>query len=139
MQVRVSSAQWQGSLKEGSGRMALGSGAYTGPYSYGSRFESAPGTNPEELIAAAHAGCYSMFLSALLGKAGLVPTSIRTTAKVRLTNAPRIDLIELETEAEVPGLNDEDFQKYAQEAKLNCPVSQALAGPEIRLLARLMP
>jgi osmotically inducible protein OsmC len=119
--------------------MALGSGAYTGPYSFGSRFESAPGTNPEELIAAAHAGCYSMFLSALLGKAGLVPTSIRTTAKVRLTNAPRIDLIELETEAEVPGLNDGDFQKYAQEAKLNCPVSQALAGPEIRLLARLMP
>ena len=139
MQVRVSSAQWRGSLKEGSGRMALGSGAYTGPYSFGSRFESAPGTNPEELIAAAHAGCYSMFLSALLGKAGHTPTAIRTTAQVRLTDAPRIDLIELETEAEVPGLNDADFQKYAHEAKLNCPVSQALAGPEIRLLARLMP
>ena len=138
MRTRVSSAQWQGSLKEGSGQMALGSGAYEGPFSFGSRFESVPGTNPEELIAAAHAGCYSMFLSALLGNAGLTPTSIRTTAKVRLTDAPRIDLIELETEAEVPGLNDADFQKYALDAKLNCPVSQALAGPEIRLLARLV-
>lgn len=139
MQVRVSSAQWQGSLKEGSGRIALGSGAYNGPYSFGSRFESAPGTNPEELIAAAHAGCYSMFLSALLSKAGLIPTAIRTTAKVHLNDVPRIDWIELETEAEVPGLNDADFQKYAQEAKLNCPVSQALTGPEIRLHAILMP
>jgi osmotically inducible protein OsmC len=139
MQVRVSSAQWQGSLKEGSGHIGLGSGAYNGPYSFGSRFESAPGTNPEELIAAAHAGCYSMFLSALLSKAGLIPTSIRTTAKVHLNDVPRIDWIELETEAEVPGLNDDDFQKYAQESKLNCPVSQALAGPEIRLRARLMP
>jgi osmotically inducible protein OsmC len=139
MQVRVSSAQWQGSLKEGAGHIGLGSGAYNGPYSFGSRFESAPGTNPEELIAAAHAGCYSMFLSALLSKAGLIPTSIRTTAKVHLNDVPRIDWIELETEAEVPGLNDDDFQKYAQESKLNCPVSQALAGPEIRLRARLMP
>jgi len=97
MQVRVSSAQWQGSLKEGSGRIALGSGAYNGPYSFGSRFESAPGTNPEKLIAAAHAGCYSMFLSALLSKVGLIPTSIRTTAKVHLNDVPRIDWIELET------------------------------------------
>lgn len=137
MTVRASTAAWNGTLKEGAGTMKLGSGAYEGPFTFASRFESGPGTNPEELIGAAHAGCFSMFLSALISKEGFVPT-IRTTAKVHLGAGPTINLIELETEAEVPGIDDETFQRLAQDAKKGCPVSKALAGPEITLTAKLL-
>ena len=138
MAVRTSSAEWKGTLKEGSGTMKVGSGAYDGPYTYASRFETGPGTNPEELIGAAHAGCYSMFLSALLTKAGFTPTRIVTTATVHLTDGPTISLIELNTEAEVPDLSDADLQTHAEAAKKGCPVSKALAGSEIKLTAKLV-
>jgi osmotically inducible protein OsmC len=138
MAVRTSSAEWKGTLKEGAGTMKLGSGAYEGPYTHASRFESGPGTNPEELIGAAHAGCFSMFLASLLTKAGFTPTRVATTATVHLGEGPTITLIELNTEAEVPGLNEADLQKHAEAAKEKCPVSKALAGPEIRLQARLL-
>ncbi len=119
--------------------MRLGSGAYEGPFTFASRFESGKGTNPEELIGAAHAGCYSMFLSALLTDAGFTPTRIHTTATVHLDDGPKISRIELSTEAEVPGLDDKAFQKHAEAAKKGCPVSQALAGPKIELTAKLLP
>jgi osmotically inducible protein OsmC len=118
--------------------MTVGRGAYQGAYSHASRFESGTGTNPEELIAAAHAGCFSMFLAALLSKAGFTPTSIRTTATVHLEAGPEIKLIELNTEGLVPNVDDAAFQQYATEAKAACPVSKALAGPEIRLQAKLV-
>jgi len=138
MATRISSAEWNGTLKEGNGRMRLGSGAYEGPFSFASRFASGPGTNPEELIGAAHAGCYSMYLSALLDKAGTPARSIRTTAHVRIDDASlTIDLIELQTVAEVPGLSEAKFLEQAEAAKSGCPVSKALAGPEIRLEAKL--
>jgi lipoyl-dependent peroxiredoxin len=139
MAVRQSSAEWKGTLKEGAGTMKLGSGAYQGPFTFASRFESGPGTNPEELIGAAHAGCFSMFLSALLTKAGFTPTRIATTATVHLGDGPTITLIELNTEATVPGLTEADLQTHAEAAKKGCPVSKALAGPEITLHARLTP
>jgi osmotically inducible protein OsmC len=138
MTTRVSKAQWKGTLKEGAGTMSLGSGAYTGPFSFASRFESGPGTNPEELLGAAHAGCFSMFLSALLTKAGFTPTSIDTTATVHLGDGPTIHLIELVTEAKVPGLSAQQLAEHAEAAKTGCPVSKALAGPEIRLTAKLL-
>jgi lipoyl-dependent peroxiredoxin len=138
MATRTSSAEWMGSLKEGQGRMRLGSGAYEGPYSYASRFESGPGTNPEELIGAAHAGCFSMALSAALSAAGFIPRRVSTKATVHLDAGPKITLIELETEADVPKLGDEAFQGYAEDARKNCPVSKALAGTEIRLKAKLI-
>ena len=137
MTTRQSSAQWNGTLKEGAGTMRLGSGAYEGPFSFASRFESGPGSNPEELIGAAHAGCYSMFLSALLGNAGTPARSIRTTATVHLGDGPTIHRIELETVGEVPGISESAFLEQAEAAKKGCPVSKALAGPEIRLKARL--
>jgi osmotically inducible protein OsmC len=137
MTTRQSSAEWKGSLKEGAGSMRLGSGAYEGPFTFASRFESGPGTNPEELIGAAHAGCYSMFLSALLTKAGTPPKSIRTTATVHLGDGPTIHLIELDTTGDVPGVTQAQFLEHAEAAKKGCPVSKALAGPEIRLKATL--
>jgi osmotically inducible protein OsmC len=137
MTKRSSTAEWKGTLKEGGGTMSLGSGSYTGPFTFASRFESGKGTNPEELIGAAHAGCYSMFLSALLTNAGFKPTRINTTATVHLGEGPTIDLIELSTEAVVPGLGAAAFQEHAEAAKKGCPVSKALAGPEIRLAAKL--
>jgi osmotically inducible protein OsmC len=139
MTQRSAAAEWKGTLKEGGGTMSLGSGAYTGPFTFASRFESGPGTNPEELIGAAHAGCFSMFLSALLTKAGFKPTSIRTKATVHLADGPTINLIELVTEAQVPGLDEATFRAQAEDAKKGCPVSKALAGPEIRLTAKLLP
>jgi osmotically inducible protein OsmC len=137
MTTRKSTAEWKGTLKEGAGTMSLGSGSYTGPFTFASRFESGKGTNPEELIGAAHAGCYSMFLSALLTKAGFTPARIHTTATVHLGEGPTINLIELDTEAHVPNLTDAAFQEHALAAKQGCPVSKALAGPEIRLRAKL--
>ena len=138
MAIRTSSAVWNGTLKAGAGTMKVGSGAYEGPYTYASRFESGPGTNPEELIGAAQAGCFSMFLAALLTDAGFTPARIATTARVHLGEGPTITLIELDTQAEVPNLTDADLQKHAEAAKRNCPVSKALAGPQIKLHARLV-
>ncbi len=138
MTTRTSTAAWKGTLKEGAGTMKLASGAYEGPFTFASRFESGKGTNPEELIAAAHAGCYSMFLSALLSGAGYTPTSIATSATVHLTEGPTISLIELNTEAEIPGVTEEVFQQKAQEAKEKCPVSKVLAATVITLNAKLI-
>jgi osmotically inducible protein OsmC len=137
MAIRSSSAVWKGTLKEGAGTMKLGSGAWEGPFTFASRFESAKGTNPEELVGAAHAGCFSMFLSALLTDAGFAPTRVQTTATVHLEEGPTISLIELSTEAVVPGLDDAAFRKHAEKAKIDCPVSKALTGPKITLKAKL--
>jgi lipoyl-dependent peroxiredoxin len=137
MAIRTSNAEWNGTLKEGQGRMRFGSGAFDGAYTFSSRFESGTGTNPEELIAAAHAGCFSMFLSAVLTKAGHPPTTIKTTATVHLEEGPTITRIELDTTAQVSGLSLAEFQQHAEAAKRDCPVSKALAGPEIRLKASL--
>ncbi|WP_217577640.1 OsmC family protein [Mesorhizobium sp. GbtcB19] len=131
MTIREASAQWQGTLKQGAGRLRLGSGVFEGAYSFPSRFENGPGTNPEELIAAAHAGCFSMALSAILGGDGHTADSIHTIAKVHLgatTAGPTITRIELETDASVPGISAEDFERLAQKAKTACLVSRALAG-----------
>jgi osmotically inducible protein OsmC len=138
MATRTSSAEWKGTLKQGTGTMKVGRDAWEGPFTFASRFESGRGTNPEELIGAAHAGCFSMFLSALLTEAGFAPTRVRTTATVHLGDGPAIDLIELATEAVVPGLTDAAFQKHAEAAKQGCPVSKALAGPKITLAAKLL-
>jgi osmotically inducible protein OsmC len=137
MTIRESSAIWQGNLVEGKGSMRLGSGAFEGAFSRASRFEDGPGTNPEELIGAAHAGCFSMFLSLILSKAGHIPTRIATTAKVHLGEGPKITLIELSTVGEVPGIDEKIFIEFAEQAKKGCPVSQALAAVEISLTARL--
>lgn len=140
MPQRRGSAEWMGGLKEGKGSLSLGSGAFQGSYSFGSRFEEGKGTNPEELIGAAHAACFSMALAGALGKAGFEPNRVATTANVELDmkNGPRIATITLQTEAEVPGIDEEEFQKQAEGAKENCPVSKALAGVDIRLDARLV-
>ena len=121
--------------------MALGSGAYEGGYTYATRFEEEPGSNPEELIAAAHAGCYSMYLSNVLAKAGHEPTSVETTAAVHLgrtETGPTITRIDLRTRADVPGLDADEFAKHAETAKAGCPVSKALAAVEITLDAALV-
>ena len=138
MPIRTSSAEWKGTLKEGSGTVKLASGAFEGPYTFASRFESGKGTNPEELIGAAHAGCFSMFLAALLTEAGHPPQSVRTTAAVHLGAGPTITRIELSTEAAVPGIDAQSFQEHAEAAKKNCPVSKALTGPQVTLSARLI-
>ncbi len=141
MAERKGSAVWEGTLKEGKGTMKLGSGAYEGPYSFQSRFESGTGTNPEELIGAAEAGCFSMALSSNLTKAGHAPKRIRTTANVKLEmlpDGPKITTIDLQTEAEVPGMDDRAFQEQAELTKKTCPVSKALTGTEIKLTAKLV-
>jgi osmotically inducible protein OsmC len=118
--------------------MVIGNGFYEGPYTFASRFESGTGTNPEELLGAAHAGCFSMALSADLGNAGFTASSVSTTANVHLTNGPKISLIELETVADVPGISEEEFLKIAEGTKKNCPVSVALSAVEISLSAKLV-
>jgi osmotically inducible protein OsmC len=136
---RHSDAQWQGTLREGQGRLKLGSGAYEGPYTFRSRFGDGAETNPEELIAAAHAGCYTMALVATLSAAGHAPTHAHTRATVRLEqqgSAFTITQIDLETEATVPGLDDAAFQKFAEEVKSTCPVSRALAATPMTLKAK---
>ncbi len=141
MSIRHAEAVWQGNLREGKGTMKLGSGAFEGAYSFSSRFEEGTGTNPEELIGAAHAGCFSMALSADLGRAGFTPTRIFTQATVTLgqvDNKSRITLIHLDTEAVVPGIDDSAFQKIAAGTKEGCPVSAALAAVNITLTARLV-
>ncbi|MBZ0112290.1 MAG: OsmC family peroxiredoxin [Thermoanaerobaculia bacterium] len=140
MSVRNASAIWSGGLKGGGGRMALGSGVWEGPYSFSTRFGDEPGTNPEELVAAAHAGCFSMALAAALDKAGFAPKSVATKAKAHLEileSGPTITRIELTTEASVPGIEEAVFQDLAAQAKANCPVSKALAGVDIQLKATL--
>ena len=141
MPVRTSEAMWNGDLKNGKGSVKLGSGAYEGQYSFSSRFESGTGTNPEELIAAAHAGCYSMALSAGLGKAGFAPTRVHTTAKVSIDKVGegfKITKITLVTDAAVPGIDDAKFQEIATATKSGCPVSQALSATLIELEAKLV-
>ena len=138
--IRTSKAQWNGSLKDGKGTVSLGSGAYDGQYSFSSRFESGTGTNPEELVAAAHAGCFSMALSAGLGKAGITPNRISTEAKVnfeKVGDGFSITRIDLVTEGDVPGIDEATFVKHAEDAKKGCPISRALGAVEITLNAKL--
>jgi osmotically inducible protein OsmC len=141
MPTRTADAEWTGTITEGKGRMRLGSGAFEGAYDFRSRMEDGGGTNPEELIGAAHAGCFSMALSAQLTGAGLKPERIHTKASVNFTKAASgwtIDRIDLATEAKVAGISAADFQAKAEDAKKNCPVSRALAGVDIRLTATLL-
>ncbi|WP_263841448.1 OsmC family protein [Salinibacter sp.] len=140
MPTRSADATWTGDLPDGSGTMQLESGAYEGAYSFRSRFEDGDGSNPEELIAAAHAGCFSMALSNVLAEAGHDPESVNTTADVTLQMVegdPTITGIHLTTEASVPGLDADTFDEHAAAAKEGCPVSKALAGTEITLDASL--
>jgi osmotically inducible protein OsmC len=137
MAIRESSAIWKGNLTEGNGSMRLGSGAYEGAFSRASRFEDGPGTNPEELLGAAHAGCFSMYLSLILSKAGHVPTRIDTIAKVHLGEGPKITLIELSTVGDVPGIDEKTFMEFAELARKGCPVSQALSAVDMSLKAKL--
>ena len=140
MAVRTAEAEWIGTLTDGNGSVKTGSGIVEADYSFVSRFESGDGTNPEELIGAAHAGCFSMALSVGLSKAGHKPERIHTVARVHLEEQDEgfaITRIELETLGEVTGIDAEEFQEQAEAAKDNCPVSKALAGVEISLSARL--
>jgi lipoyl-dependent peroxiredoxin len=140
--IRTAEAEWKGNLKDGGGKMKLGSGAYEGAFSFKSRFESGAGTNPEELIAAAHAGCFSMALSNALATAGHTPERVHTSAKVhfeRDDKGPVISKIELITEVRAPGLDDAKLQELAGQAKTGCPISRALAAvPTITLSAKLI-
>jgi osmotically inducible protein OsmC len=141
MATRNGSAEWHGDLQHGSGNLRVGDGVFEGSYSAASRFEEGEGTNPEELIAGAHAACFAMALSNILAENGHPPDAVRAQARVHLRNidgAPTIARIDLDVEAEAPGLDQEAFQRHAQEAKESCPVSRALAAvPEIALNARL--
>ena len=144
MALSTAEAVWEGGLKDGKGTVKTGSGAINGAYSFRTRFEGAQGasgTNPEELIGAAHAGCFSMALSAGLGKAGFTPTRIHTTAKVHLEKVGegfKITRIQLATEAAIPNIDEAAFRQQAEGAKAGCPVSQALAGTQIELDAKLV-
>lgn len=141
MPVRNAEAVWRGNLFDGNGTMKLGSGAYEGAYSFKSRFEEGAGTNPEELIAAAHAGCFSMALSAMLAEAGFEPKSVHTTAKVSIDKVGdgfAITKSALTTEAEIPGIDEATFMDYANKAKAGCPVSKALGSIDITLDAKLV-
>ncbi len=141
MPVRRSEAVWEGNLRDGSGRVKLGSGAFEGPYTYLSRFEEGAGTNPEELIAAAHAGCFSMALASNLAKAGYSPRRIRTAASVtleRTESGSAITHIQLDGEAEVPGIGQDEFAEIASMAKAGCPVSKALKAIPIDMNMKLV-
>jgi osmotically inducible protein OsmC len=133
---RTATAHWEGDLRSGKGSMRLGSGAFEGPFSFKTRFEGAPGTNPEELLGAAHAGCFSMALSAGLFKAGKTATRIDTKAAVILEGTA-ITRIDLTTKAVVPGLTAAEFQAFAEDAKANCIVSRALSAVPMTLEATL--
>jgi lipoyl-dependent peroxiredoxin len=140
MPVRTAEARWQRSLQDGSGTMRLGSGAFEGSYSFKSRMEDGPGTNPEELIGAAHAGCFSMAFANGLTQAGHKPQEIRTKASVHFDKGDQgwgISKIELATEGTVPGIDEATFKRLAEDAKKNCPVSKALAATPITLSASL--
>lgn len=140
MPARTGQATWQGGLKTGKGHLKLGSGAFSGGYSFATRFESAAGTNPEELIASAHAACFSMALSFLLEQAGHPPQRVDTTAEVSVEKVEKgfkITRIHLHTIGTIPGLDAAQFQQFANQAKSGCPVSQALATVPIELDATL--
>lgn len=140
MPVRNAEAEWKGNLLEGSGHMKIGN-SYDGPFTFKSRMEEGPGTNPEELIAAAHSGCFSMAFSATLGKAGFAPKRVHTKASVhfeKVADGFAITSIDLATEAEVPGIDNAKFQELAEGAKKGCPVSKALAATKINLQAKLL-
>src|SRR5437588_13092412 len=141
MATRNGSAEWRGDLRGGEGQLTVGDGVFQGAYSFSSRFEEGQGTNPEELIAAAHAACFTMALSNILAEHGHSPDSVRTVAKVHLRQkeeGPTIQRIDLETEGRVPQIDENHFAEHAQEAKSGCVVSRALAGvDEITVTARL--
>lgn len=140
MPTRTGSATWRGSLPDGSGSLEVGSGAFTSAYSFSSRFADGKGTNPEELIGAAHAACFSMAFSNGLAQAGHTPTSVQTTASVHLVKDDAgfsIGQIDLNTVGVVPGISTEEFAAEATKAKANCPVSRALTGVKIKLEAKL--
>ena len=142
MATRNGSAEWRGDLRSGEGELTVGDGVFKGAYSFSSRFEEGEGTNPEELIAAAHAACFTMALANMMAEHGHPADSVRTVAKVHLrqTDAgPTIQQIDLETEGRVPGIDQDHFADHAEGAKQGCPVSRALAGvEEITLTARLV-
>ncbi|HKI45190.1 MAG TPA: OsmC family protein [Balneolales bacterium] len=141
MPVRTSSAQWNGDLKSGNGTMKIGKGAWEGPFSFSSRFENGNGTNPEELIAAAHAGCFSMAFSNALSQAGFKVDHVSTKANVHLEKTDAgfgITTIDLDTEGKIEGIDNSKFQEIAEDAKKNCPVSKVLAGATITLKAKLL-
>ncbi len=141
MTTRTAHARWEGSLKEGKGQIDFGDGAFKGAYSFTSRFEDGKGTNPEELLGAAHAGCFAMALSLILGNAGLKPDYVDATAHVTVSPQDggfKITKSHLVCEAKVPGIDRAAFMKHAEAAKAGCPVSQALAGTEITLDANLV-
>jgi lipoyl-dependent peroxiredoxin len=140
MPVRTADARWERSLQDGSGTMRLGSGAWEGKYSFSSRMENGAGTNPEELIGAAEAGCFSMAFANGLAQAGHKPQEIRTSARVHFEKVEKgwtITRIELTTEGNVPGIDEATFKKIAEEAKKTCPVSRALAATQVDLNATL--
>jgi osmotically inducible protein OsmC len=141
MATRSANASWEGDLATGNGTMHLGTGSWAGPYSAKSRFEEGEGTNPEELIAGAHAGCFSMAFAHELAQAGHAPESVETTAEVHLNPADggfAINRIDLTARARVPGIDEQEFQRIGEAAKAGCPVSKALGGvPEINLDATL--
>ncbi len=141
MPVRSAEARWEGNLKKGKGSVKLGSGVFEGKYSFGSRFEKDPGTNPEELIGAAHAGCFSMALSMILEQAGYTADSIHTSARVSIDKSGdgfKITSIALETEGKIPGIDENTFKEKAEMAKKGCPVSVALSSVAITLQAKLV-
>ena len=141
MPVRNAEANWNGGLKDGQGSVKLGSGAFEGKYSFGSRFENGTGTNPEELLGASHAACYSMALAAGLGKAGFNPQRVHTTAAVSIEKVGegfKITKIRLVTEAKVPSIDAAAFKDIAEKTKAGCPVSQALSATPIELEAKLL-
>lgn len=141
MPVRKAHGEWQGDLKSGSGTLSVESGAFDRkPYTFSSRFESGEGTNPDELLGAAHAGCFSMSLANLLAQDGHEASSIRTEARVSLSTegGAHIEYVELVTEGDVPGIDAATFREYAERAKTGCPVSKALAALDIRLQASLV-
>jgi len=141
MAIRKAEAVWHGSLQDGTGKMRFGGGAFEGNFSFQSRFEEGPGTNPEELIGAAEAGCFSMALSADLGRAGFKPRRVQTKAQVYLDKVDgkfTITRIHLDTEAEVPDIDEETFLKTAEGTRTGCPVARALTGVEITLNAKLV-
>ncbi len=140
MITRRSEAEWRGGLKDGAGKIKFGSGAYEGPYNFSSRFEGGAATNPEELMAASHAGCFSMAFSLFLGMANFTATRIHTTAAVKLEQVGGgfdITHIQLTMEAEIPGITNDQFQELAKQAKENCPISKALKAVPIELTATL--
>lgn len=138
MATSKATAQWNGTLKEGNGVMKYNN--FEGPFTYASRFEEGKGTNPEELVGAAHSGCFSMYLAAILSADNFPPTSVKTSASVHLgeDDGPKITSIDLNCEAEVPNLDADKFEQYAQTAKAKCPISRLFAGTEINLSAKLI-